>query len=179
MKLLETVKLYGVVLVAAAHTDLGDSLERQSGYFDKEWNWEAMKPNATFIHQFHSIDDHCIPVHEARFVADRLAGNNHTYEELSGEGHFFRPFGQLLDCVDRYCSEEAVRAAAEIEEGRPKGDDKAPVLGSIVEVWSRGGWHECTVVSSDSASGTAHVTRCLDKKEARGVPFRKIRQLQQ
>jgi hypothetical protein len=103
MKLLETVKLYGVVLVAAAHTDLGDSLERQSGYFDKEWNWEAMKPNATFIHQFHSINDHCIPVHEARFVADRLAGNNHTYEELSDGSQVapqHKPLAALKNCVD-------------------------------------------------------------------------------
>ena len=51
-----------VAQVSAAHTDLGDADERASGYFDVPWDWEAMKPNAKFIHQFHSADDHLIPV---------------------------------------------------------------------------------------------------------------------
>jgi predicted alpha/beta hydrolase family esterase len=51
MRLLERVEIYGAVLVAAAHTDLGDEDERESGYFDAEWDWESMAPNATFIHQ--------------------------------------------------------------------------------------------------------------------------------
>lgn len=103
MRLLEVHKVYGVILVAAAHTDLGDAGERASGYFDTEWNWEAQKSNATFIHQFHSTDDHLIPVAEARFVAQQLAGENHTYEELDGYSHFFQPFQQLLDAIDRHC----------------------------------------------------------------------------
>jgi pimeloyl-ACP methyl ester carboxylesterase len=108
MRLLETHKVFGVILVAAAHTDLGDEGERASGYFPtsdggSEWDWEAMKPNATFIHQFHSEDDHLIPVAEARFVAEKLKGDNHVYEELSGLSHFFEPFQQLLDAVDKYC----------------------------------------------------------------------------
>ena len=103
MRLLEVHKVHGVILVAAAHTDLGDAGERASGYFDTPWDWKAMGPNATFIHQFHSSDDHLIPVAEARFVADKLAGRNHCYEELAGFSHFFEPFQPLLDAVDRYC----------------------------------------------------------------------------
>jgi predicted alpha/beta hydrolase family esterase len=103
MRLLEVHAVRGVILVAAAHTDLGDEGERASGYFDTAWDWEAMKPNATFIHQFHSTDDHLIPVSEARFVAEKLAGENHVYEELQGYSHFFAPFQQVLDCVDKYC----------------------------------------------------------------------------
>ena len=104
MRLLETHKVFGAILVSAAHTDLGDAGERASGYFDTPWDWESMKPNATFIHQFHSTDDHLIPVREARFVAEKLAGENHTYEELEGHSHFFGPFQALLDAVDRHCS---------------------------------------------------------------------------
>lgn len=63
----------------AAHTDLGDEGERASGYFDTPWDWEAMKPHAGFIHQFHSTDDHLIPVDEARFVAEQLQCDHHTY----------------------------------------------------------------------------------------------------
>lgn len=63
-----------------------------------------MKSNAGFIHQFHSTDDHCIPISEARFVAGQLKGPNHVYEELSGFSHFFGPFQPLLDCVDKYAA---------------------------------------------------------------------------
>jgi hypothetical protein len=51
MRLLERIEIYGAILVAAAHTGLGDADERASGYFDSEWDWESMKPNAKFIHQ--------------------------------------------------------------------------------------------------------------------------------
>lgn len=50
---------------------------------------------ATFIHQFHSKDDHLIPVAEARFVAQQLAGKNHTYEELEGSPE---PFPAYAAC---------------------------------------------------------------------------------
>ena len=103
MRLLETTDVYGAILVAAAHTDLDDPHEKASGYFETEWDWEAMKSHAQFIHQFHSSDDHLIPVSEARFVAERLQGENHEYEELAGYSHFFEPFQPLLDCVDKHC----------------------------------------------------------------------------
>jgi hypothetical protein len=78
-----------------------------------------MKPNAKFIHQFHSDDDHLIPVAEARFVASKLKGANHVYEELSGYSHFFGPFQPLLDCVDTYCGDKVAEEenAAEAEGG--------------------------------------------------------------
>jgi len=104
MRLLEVHKVAGVILVAAAHTDLGDPGERASGYFDTDWNWEEQKKNADFIHQFHSIDDHLIPVQEARFVAEKLKGPNHVYEEFKTESHFFEPFQPLLDAVDKYAA---------------------------------------------------------------------------
>ena len=102
MRLAESHKLLGIILVSAAHTDLGDSNERASEYFDKPWNFELQKKNVQWIHQFHSIDDHLIPVDEARYIASQLKGNNHTYEELSGHSHFFEPFQPLLDAVDKY-----------------------------------------------------------------------------
>ena len=45
MRLLETHKISVAILVSAARTDLGDAGERASGYFDMDWDWEAMKPN--------------------------------------------------------------------------------------------------------------------------------------
>ena len=106
MRLAETIKLKGIVLVAAAHTDLGDAGERASGYFDTDWDWTTQKKNAGFIHQFHSKDDHLIPVAEARYVANQLQGNNAVYEELNGYSHFFEPFQPLLDAMDTYTATE-------------------------------------------------------------------------
>lgn len=103
MKLIEKTQVAGIILVAAAHTDLGDAGERASGYFDEPWNWKEMLPNVSFIHQFHSKDDPLIPVVEARYVAEQLKSTKHTYEELEGYSHFFEPFQPLLDAVDRYC----------------------------------------------------------------------------
>ena len=119
MRLLEIHKIRGAILVSAAHTDLGDPGERASGYFDEPWDFEAMKPNAAFIHQFHSADDHLIPVAEARFVAEHLAGENFTYEELDGHSHFFGPFQPLLDCIDKYCPPVSASSEATGREPSP------------------------------------------------------------
>jgi uncharacterized protein len=37
MRLVENQKVRGIVLVAAAHTDLGDENEKRSEYFDRPW----------------------------------------------------------------------------------------------------------------------------------------------
>eukprot|EP00640_Fibrocapsa_japonica_P006584 CAMPEP_0113946114 /NCGR_PEP_ID=MMETSP1339-20121228/54619_1 /TAXON_ID=94617 /ORGANISM="Fibrocapsa japonica" /LENGTH=185 /DNA_ID=CAMNT_0000952037 /DNA_START=49 /DNA_END=606 /DNA_ORIENTATION=+ /assembly_acc=CAM_ASM_000762 len=102
MRLLETTKLLGAILVATCYTDLGDSNERASGYFSRPWLWDEIKGNADFIHQFHSTDDPLIPVAEARFVAEQLQGDNHQYDELTGKSHFFQPFPEILDVLDNY-----------------------------------------------------------------------------
>ena len=113
-------KLAGIILVAAAHTDLGDEGERASGYFDDDWNFEAQKNGAGFIHQFHSKDDHLIPVKEARFVAEQLQGDNHVYEELSGYSHFFEPFQQLLDVVDKHYPPPSLQVTEGVEKEKEK-----------------------------------------------------------
>ena len=55
LRLAETHKMYGVVLVSACHTDLGDAGERQAGWYPPSggaWQWDAMKQNAGFIAQY-------------------------------------------------------------------------------------------------------------------------------
>jgi len=122
MRLLEKTPVFGVILVSAAHTDLGDENERASGYFNRPWDWAAMRKNARgFLHQFHSEDDPLIPVAEARHIARQLraAGEGegegeggggdasqcrlspYMYEELRGHSHFFEPFAELLQLVDK------------------------------------------------------------------------------
>lgn len=68
MRLAENNKIFGSVLVAGYHTDLNDEKEKKSGYFDKPWNWEAIKNNQKWIIQFNSSDDPWIPIDEARFL---------------------------------------------------------------------------------------------------------------
>jgi predicted alpha/beta hydrolase family esterase len=101
MRLLEKkTPLKGVILVAAAYTDLGDADERRSEYFSREWKWEDMKEGAQQIVCFHGTDDHLIPVAEARHIAKKLEGDNFEYHEIDGMSHFFQPWKELLDIFD-------------------------------------------------------------------------------
>ncbi|CAF1154882.1 unnamed protein product [Rotaria sordida] len=87
MRLLEKDKVRGVILVAACHTDLGDENERASEYYNRPWDWDAIRGNTEWIVQFHSPSDKLIPVEEARFVADKLKSE---YRELERRGHFMK-----------------------------------------------------------------------------------------
>ena len=61
MRFAETRRVLGIVLVSAYTTDGGDETERTSGYFDRPWDWAAIKENAGFIVQFASEDDPFLP----------------------------------------------------------------------------------------------------------------------
>jgi len=101
MRLLEKkIPLKGAILVATAYTDLGDEHEARSEYFSRKWNWDDMKEGAEQIVCFHGIDDHLIPVAEARHVASKLKGDNFQYHEMDGKSHFFDPWQEVLDVFD-------------------------------------------------------------------------------
>jgi predicted alpha/beta hydrolase family esterase len=103
MRLLESrdPKLLGVILVAAAYTDLGDEDEARSEYFNRPWDWETMREGAEYIVLFHGTDDHLIPVGEARYIASKMNDANHfTFIEMDNKSHFFRPWQEILDVFD-------------------------------------------------------------------------------
>mmetsp|Transcript_19028 Transcript_19028/g.18288 ORF Transcript_19028/g.18288 Transcript_19028/m.18288 type:complete len:190 (-) Transcript_19028:12-581(-) len=103
MRLLESddiAFLRGVVLVAAAHTDLGEESERKSEYFNRPWNWEKMKQGAQKIVCFHGTDDPLIPVSEARHIAQKMECDAFEYKEMDGMSHFFHPWQDILDVLD-------------------------------------------------------------------------------
>lgn len=106
MRLLEDddcPKLLGAILVAAAHTDLGDPHEAKSEYFNRPWQWEKMKQGAQHIVLFHGTDDHLILVQEARFIASKMSSetdSNFEYKEMDGMSHFFSPWEELLEVMD-------------------------------------------------------------------------------
>mmetsp|Transcript_31773 Transcript_31773/g.68366 ORF Transcript_31773/g.68366 Transcript_31773/m.68366 type:complete len:195 (+) Transcript_31773:45-629(+) len=95
MRLLETQKLRGAVLVSACHTDLGDENEKASGYYNRPWEWSRISDNAGFLLQWHSLDDPFIPISEARHVAEHLGCE---YIEHKKSSHFFTwdVFGEEL-----------------------------------------------------------------------------------
>jgi len=109
MRLLETVAkpLAGCILVAAAHTDLGDEDERLSGYFNRPWNWNRMAQGASKIVLFHGTDDHLIPVTEARHIAQKLSFADHfEFREMPNQSHFFRPWPELLEAMDAIAGDQ-------------------------------------------------------------------------
>ena len=88
MRLLETTKLKGVVLVSACVTDGGLESERISGYYNRPWQWDAIKSNTEWILQYHSSDDPFIGRHEADQVAQHLCTEYTCFDDRS---HFFDP----------------------------------------------------------------------------------------
>lgn len=81
----ERHRIKGSVLVSPSYTDLGDELEKQSGYFDKPWDWETIRRNQRSIGLFFSDDDPYIPQKEFEFMAKKLKSDVH---KLSGRKHF-------------------------------------------------------------------------------------------
>ncbi|KAF9935262.1 putative hydrolase rbbp9 [Linnemannia zychae] len=88
MRYIETRKVKGVVLVSAYYTDLGDPSERDAGYFNRPWDWDAISRNAEWITQFGNPNDPLVPIDEQRQVASKIAGID--YIELPNRGHFIR-----------------------------------------------------------------------------------------
>jgi uncharacterized protein len=85
MRFAETHKILGSILVGACYTDLGDDNEKKSDYYNRPWNWNAIKENQRWIIQFASTDDPYIPIGEARFIHKQLKTD---YREYTNEGHF-------------------------------------------------------------------------------------------
>lgn len=88
MRFAEKNKILGSILVGACYTDLGDEMEKKSGYYNRPWNWSAIKKNQKWIIQFASTDDPYIPISQARHVHKML---NIKYFEYKDQGHFGHP----------------------------------------------------------------------------------------
>jgi len=85
MRLAEKQPILGSILVGAYHTDLDMDKEKQSGYFDKEWNWKSIKDNQQWTVLFASQDDPWIPIEQPRYIHLQL---DCEYHEYKCEGHF-------------------------------------------------------------------------------------------
>lgn len=97
MRYAENNRIFGSVLVGAAHTDLGDPGEKASGYFETAWQWQKIRNNQNWIIQFGSTDDPYIPIDEQYFVRDNLATEFHEYKD---RGHFMdKSFPELAKVI--------------------------------------------------------------------------------
>lgn len=97
MRYAETHQLYGSVLVGACYTDLGEPSERISGYYDTDWDWDAISRHQEFILQFASPDDPYIPITEPRYIQKQLGSK---YHELAKKGHFLdNSFPELIKAL--------------------------------------------------------------------------------
>lgn len=85
MRFAEKNVILGSILVGAMHTDLGYEKEKISGYYERLWDWQAMKSNQQWIIQFASSDDPWIPIEEPRLIQRQL---NTEYYEFTNQGHF-------------------------------------------------------------------------------------------
>ena len=92
LRLMEKRKVGGCLLVSAYDDDLGDEIEKGSGYFSRPFDYKKMRENCPWIVQFHSKDDHLVPVEVGRRVAKGLreAGGSGKveYVERERDGHF-------------------------------------------------------------------------------------------
>ncbi len=85
MRYAESHQLRGSILIAPSHTDLGDDLEKQSGYFDEPWRWPEIRAHQREIALVWGDDDPYIPQEEFAFIARQLQP---VTFEIPGGGHF-------------------------------------------------------------------------------------------
>ena len=100
MRYAEAHQLLGSILVGVCHTDLGDSFEAASGYYETEWQWQRIRENQQWIAIYSSTDDPHIPIAEPRFIAAQLRC---SYFEFTDRGHFIdtRRFPDVVNLVRR------------------------------------------------------------------------------
>lgn len=98
MRYAEINKILGSVLISGSYTDLGDDLEKQSGYFDTPWDWVSIRKNQQKIALIYGDDDPYIPKEQFAFIASQLRPK--VLKVASGK-HFleYTEFPLLLDYI--------------------------------------------------------------------------------
>lgn len=100
MRYAEAHQILGSVLVSPSCTDMGDELERASGYFDRPWQWQAIRENQRAIHLITAADDPFIPQQEFETIANALKPE---HLHLHNGGHFIgrTTFPEVVGAVQR------------------------------------------------------------------------------
>lgn len=100
MRYAETNKIKGSILISPCYTDLGDEMEKQSGYYDRPWQWDKIRANQEKIALFYGDNDPYIAQEEFEFIAKRL---NPTDIKIHDGGHFIErdSFPELLQYIEQ------------------------------------------------------------------------------
>lgn len=103
MRYAENHKFKGLILLGPHYTDLDDELEKQSGYFDDEWEWESIKNNVDEIVVIHGDNDPYIPTKDFIHISENL---NCRRIEIQGAGHFedSKEIPELVEILNTYSS---------------------------------------------------------------------------
>jgi predicted alpha/beta hydrolase family esterase len=98
MRYAESNRIKGSILISPCYTDLGDDMEKQSGYYDKPWQWEKIKTNQQKIALIWGDDDPYIPQAEFDHIAKQL---NPAQIKIKGGKHFIErtDFPELLQYI--------------------------------------------------------------------------------
>lgn len=98
MRYAEENRLLGSVLVSPCYTDLGDELEKESGYYEQPWKWDRIRANQKHIALLWGDDDPYIPQSEFEHIAGQL---HPTEMKIHNGGHFIerQNFPELLQYV--------------------------------------------------------------------------------
>jgi uncharacterized protein len=103
MRYAEKLHVGPMILVSPCVSDLGDEMERQSGYFNDPWLWSEIRRNSGPITLITGDDDPFIPQSEFDEAAVGLAAQR---VQIEGGGHFMDrvEFPEVLDAIRR-CEE--------------------------------------------------------------------------
>lgn len=89
------------VLISPCYTDLGEELEKQSGWYDEAWDWKKIKENQQKIALLYSMDDDVIPAQEFLDIKEFLEPD--LVYECQDRGHFISKdeFPEALEALQR------------------------------------------------------------------------------
>jgi uncharacterized protein len=98
MRYAEAHKIRGSVLIGPSSSDLGDELEKQSGYFDAPWQWQKIKENQQHLALVYSDTDPYIPQEQFEIIKKELSPD---VLMLPSRGHFIdeTTFPELLGYI--------------------------------------------------------------------------------
>lgn len=101
MRYAEDNKIKGAILVSPCYTDLCDELEKQSGYYNKPWQWEKIKTNQDKIALIWGDDDPYISQSEFEHIAKQLSP---IETKVHGGKHFIErsEFPELLQYIKKF-----------------------------------------------------------------------------
>eukprot|EP00466_Bigelowiella_natans_P001742 jgi/Bigna1/41734/e_gw1.55.80.1 len=90
LRLAEKEKVAGMLVCSAGQLaeelkeDMTEEEEKDCGYYDRPWNWDKVKANASWILHFHSEDDKVVPIDEGRSIHSNAQTE---FTQLKSHGH--------------------------------------------------------------------------------------------